>query len=358
VGQSDDTVTEHAPYRPGPAPAPDTSPHAPEETGEADADVFELEAGRASPFSMLPDWVALSGIPAKAQALYWQLAMHLNQRRGDRVVYPSRQSLAHRLGMKQARSVDRYLTDLIRIGAIDKRTTRIAGGMRARNRYVLHQAPPPDHPGPASLADLAPGTGRRSTERQAISDPGETAGRHVVRKHALPERAPAHPGSTRPRTHEGRTDAPGQCAPAHPNQTKNNHTQKNQTKTSPSPQSPIPATDTQTREAEAVARALPRQWRLSEATVQRAVPFLAQALHEGWTPAQLQYELTRDMTGARSPSGVLIQRLRELSAPPPAPTPPAPIPPAPDCPHHPGASRRGGPDGQCAGCWADQAART
>jgi hypothetical protein len=104
-----------------------------------EADV--LAAGRLVPYSMLPDWVPLSGISPPAQALYWQLALHIAHGRGDRVVFPSRGHLARRLSFRQARSVDRYIDELVEIGAIDKYTGRAADRMRTRNYYVLHMAP-------------------------------------------------------------------------------------------------------------------------------------------------------------------------------------------------------------------------
>ncbi|MEU4828676.1 hypothetical protein AB0H37_43115 [Actinomadura sp. NPDC023710] len=109
-----------------------------EHSAPAEADV--LAAGRLVPYSMLPDWVPLSGISPPAQALYWQLALHVAHGRGDRVVFPSRGHLARRLSFRQARSVDRYIDELVEIGAIDKYTGRTADRMRTRNYYVLHMA--------------------------------------------------------------------------------------------------------------------------------------------------------------------------------------------------------------------------
>ncbi|WP_329089245.1 hypothetical protein OG979_34595 [Actinomadura citrea] len=56
-----------------------------EHSAPTEADV--LAAGRLVPYSMLPDWVPLSGISPPAQALYWQVALHIAHGRGDRVVF-------------------------------------------------------------------------------------------------------------------------------------------------------------------------------------------------------------------------------------------------------------------------------
>lgn len=106
------------------------------------------------------------------------------------------------------------------------------------------------------------------------------------------------------------------------------------------------------RAAETLIRGLPAGWRMGEGTVRRAVPLAAAALAQGWTATDLRRELTRDMDGVRTPNGVAIRRLQELPPPPPPPAPPTP-----DCPTHPGTPRRGGPGGECAGCWSDRVAR-
>ncbi len=101
--------------------------------------------------------------------------------------------------------------------------------------------------------------------------------------------------------------------------------------------------------ADQFLRLLPEGWRLSESTIRRARPLVDAALKAGWATEQLRSELVRDMIGARSPGGVLVERLRALPAPPPA---------APSatsaCAEHPSVGRRGGLWGECAGCWANR----
>ncbi|MDL4817225.1 hypothetical protein [Actinomadura opuntiae] len=71
------------------------------------------------------------------------------------------------------------------------------------------------------------------------------------------------------------------------------------------------------RAAETLIRGLPAGWRMGKGTVRRAVPLAAAALAHGWTETDLRRELTGDMDGVRTPSGVAIRRLQEL--PPPDP---------------------------------------
>ncbi|MDL4817223.1 hypothetical protein [Actinomadura opuntiae] len=83
MGQADATVDDHALFRPeSPEPQQLDGQDVGDATGEMAEDAIELAQGRGAPFSMLPDWVALSCVPAKAQALTWQLAMHLDQAGG------------------------------------------------------------------------------------------------------------------------------------------------------------------------------------------------------------------------------------------------------------------------------------
>src|SRR5690606_37667314 len=84
-----------------------------------------IRRGRGSvPYCVLPTWVALAGLPAQAQATYWQLALHLSTQRTDRDVWPTRSSLARRLRLRRPQSVDPYLDALVEIGSIEKRVIR------------------------------------------------------------------------------------------------------------------------------------------------------------------------------------------------------------------------------------------
>ncbi|MEV4182963.1 hypothetical protein AB0J28_16180 [Streptosporangium canum] len=116
----------------------------------ADAPI-EMVTDHRVPFAMVAEWVMLSGI--SAQALYVQACMHLNQRRGDGEVWPSRDDLAARLGYSRAATVDPYIKELVALGAFTVSTRRFANGMRARNHYIIHKEPPSHYSGPRSLAE-------------------------------------------------------------------------------------------------------------------------------------------------------------------------------------------------------------
>lgn len=295
-----------------------------------------LTIGRTGTWTMLPDWVALSGISARAQALYWQLALHLNRRRGDRIVFPSRQNLANRLGFTQPRTIDRYLTELIQVGAIDKHTTRTSA-RRSRNFYVLHLEPRPGYPRPRSLADIP---GAESEPHQPAQDAAKDA--HT-------------------RTTNVRVRAPQRGAYTHSNQKnlnqKNHHLHRraNATEVAPDGGGRITREDPARHvvvEAEHLLRTLPRQVELSENAIRQAAPWAARALEAGWPGDRLRVELTRDLYGARNVPGVIIHRLQNLPPPPlPAVVTQNPAASA-ACSDHPGAARRS--DGECAGCWADR----
>ncbi|MFC4049033.1 helix-turn-helix domain-containing protein [Actinomadura syzygii] len=311
-----------------------------------------LAVARPGAGTMLPDWVALSGISARAQALYWQLAVHLNRRRGDRVVFPSRQNLAARLGFSQARTIDRYLTELIEVGAIDKRTTRTSG-MRSRNFYVLHLQPRPGYQGPRTLADTPWAEPDDTPQADEITD--HEGGSRPFRP------VQETPGSAQTRTTQVRKHAPQESACAHPNQKnlnhKNHHHQGRVNTAEVVPGRGESTSEDRARqvvveEARHLLRTLPQRVNLSESAIQHAAPWVARALEDGWPGDRLRAELTRDLHGARNIPGVIISRLHRLP-PPPLPELLTQKPAAPRaCPDHPGAARRS--DGECAGCWADK----
>lgn len=174
-------------------------------------ETIEVAPGRRAPYTQLGDWVALSGIDDHAKALYWHLSMHINTERGDREVWPRREELADLAGFKRPQSVDRYIADLVAIGAVEVWTIRYANGMRTRSRYVVHAAPPPGYTGPTTLAEWLARrgdsadeeSGSRCAPQRTTVRPGEThetAGQPVVRPSAQRGCAPAHTGSTPERT--------------------------------------------------------------------------------------------------------------------------------------------------------------
>jgi|SRR5882757_9400237 len=116
----------------------------------------EVVKGNADPFTMLPVWIALSGVSSHAKALYWHLAMHLNTRRlkdDDREVWPSKETLAGFLGIKKPSGIDPYMRELVDIQAVVV-VRRRQGPMRTRNRYVVYTRVPDGWRGPRDLDEF------------------------------------------------------------------------------------------------------------------------------------------------------------------------------------------------------------
>jgi hypothetical protein len=113
---------------------------------------IEIQVGRRAPFTQVGDWVLLSGISDRAVALYSRLSMHINVQRGDTEAWPAQEVLAEWADFSKASSITPYADELVVIGAITIEQTRFANGLRARNRYVVHQMPPSGYVGPVSAA--------------------------------------------------------------------------------------------------------------------------------------------------------------------------------------------------------------
>ncbi|WP_331720347.1 hypothetical protein [Streptomyces sp. NBC_00209] len=112
---------------------------------------FELELGRRAPFTMLGDWVLLSGASSEARALWWALSSHLNVKRNDAEVWPGLATLARLLHLKKPEHVARYLLELEVIEAVTVK--RVEAGLKRRHRYVIHQTPSAGYAGPRSMGE-------------------------------------------------------------------------------------------------------------------------------------------------------------------------------------------------------------
>lgn len=132
-----------------------------------------LRAGRrAQTFVATPEWVVFSGVSPQAIALYTVLLAHVNRERRDGIVWPGMGSLAAMLGFKQRKSVQRYLGELVALGAVDVDRER---SMRRRNLYTVHETPPDGYAGPRSLREYYERVGSgESSENVEVDD--ETAG--------------------------------------------------------------------------------------------------------------------------------------------------------------------------------------
>ncbi|MFJ2279255.1 hypothetical protein ACIOEZ_34465 [Streptomyces sp. NPDC087866] len=118
-------------------------------------EVDEFEQGRQAPFTMLGDWVAVSGVDPNARAIYWDIKAHVNESRGTGTAWPAREFLALLAGDKQARTMDPYLRQLEAIDAIGAQRERQIAKMRSRNLYKVHDTPPNAWDGPVSHAEVS-----------------------------------------------------------------------------------------------------------------------------------------------------------------------------------------------------------
>jgi hypothetical protein len=268
---------------------------------------LEIAAGRRAPYTQLGDWVALSGIDSAAKALHWHLAMHVNQQRGDREVWPDRGTLAEFLGFSRPQSVDQYLDQLAGINAIEVFQRRYAGGLRARNVYLVHMEPPADYDGPRTLAEYYRRRRDAFDQDDAAGVPVMRSSAHRdVRSSALPVCAPAHIAECAP-AHTA------VCAPAHRNNDEEKQDEIEQEEEA-SPPPPVGEVDEHAKTARHVLSDM-AVVRLGPVSVAELVPLFADALRAGWNPATLERHITRSFGGVRHPVAVLRRRLRDLPPP-------------------------------------------
>ncbi|MFF9638765.1 hypothetical protein ACF1D2_29825 [Streptomyces bacillaris] len=155
---------------------------------EAD-EVLEVTLGRRAPFSQLGDWVLFSGVDSDARTLYWGLSAHINtSERSDNEVWPGLAALARILQLKKPENVSKFMLQLEVIGAVEVVRTMV--GLVRRNRYVVHQTPPPSHVGARSTSEwyaLNRGpkgeTAEARKEREAEFDRWLTAVRAALKAH-------------------------------------------------------------------------------------------------------------------------------------------------------------------------------
>lgn len=84
----------------------------------------------------IQDLVFAGKLTINAGWLYGLLLRHINYKRGDTHVWPSRSNLAKRMQFKNARAVDRYLDELADACLIEKERRR-NGEVNDSNRYTL-----------------------------------------------------------------------------------------------------------------------------------------------------------------------------------------------------------------------------
>lgn len=133
---------------------PDDPPHGGGRPVSEPSAYEDFGQGRQAPFTMLGDWVAVSGIDPNARSLYWDVKAHVNENRGTGTAWPPRDFLALLAGDKQARTMDPYMRQLEAIDAIGAERERSVAKMRSRNLYKVHDTPPKAWDGPASHAEV------------------------------------------------------------------------------------------------------------------------------------------------------------------------------------------------------------
>lgn len=223
----------------------------------------QLKAGRRAPYTHLGEWILLADISAGAKVLYWALKAHVNNSREDDLVWPSQQRLAAILVMSQP-SVNRFLKELIKLGAIERQRPARPGG---HCTYLVHETPPDGYAGLLTLpsARTAP----------------------FVRPVA--PLAPVSPEQTRPATPTN-TNAPTASGPE---------------------QSPE---HEQSPEFDGSAVVILRGAGVAPSqTLRKRV---AERLTEGWTVDEVRSCLAGCAVGARDPGRVAASRLRQLGSPP------------------------------------------
>ncbi|THJ75382.1 helix-turn-helix domain-containing protein [Candidatus Frankia alpina] len=154
----------------------------------------EGAVGRRAPFTQVGDWVVLASISMQAKTIYWMLSAHVKRR--DRAAWPSRESLAEWCGFGQARSVDRYLAELVDLGAIEIYRTRSADGLRTRNRYTVQEYPPDGYQGLMSF-DAYHRAQQAPTDEAAPVEPDDVQAADPDDARGAPQRTTAPPARTR-----------------------------------------------------------------------------------------------------------------------------------------------------------------
>lgn len=230
-----------------------------------------------------PLWVTLA-VSGNAGRIFQLLASHLNHPRGDRLVWPSRASLAQRMGWSRPQSVDRYLRELVAAGAIAAVPRRRRDGGRATNGYVL--CAPNSLPGTPLCAPPhqgVPGT----RKRRSPAPPGTVPAQHTA---PLPDPAPS------PRTTHVRHGA-------HELHKGNNY----------SPPLPPHAAETGAHDPEVgeILEKINTKTPVGRGPARQLAVLIRAALDQGWTRDGLTEHLTRDLTGARWTAGALRWRLTE-----------------------------------------------
>ncbi|MFZ4266533.1 hypothetical protein [Streptomyces arboris] len=126
-------------------------------------DPFEIEALDELPFVQVAHWVPLAvaaragitaGTRAGANSLYLYLAMHLSMNRGDRYVWPTRDTLAALMGYSRADKIGPFVALLVELDALVVIKVPNGAGPEMRNVYRLRRNPPPGFTGHVLMSEI------------------------------------------------------------------------------------------------------------------------------------------------------------------------------------------------------------
>jgi hypothetical protein len=249
------------------------------DNGETAEDVADFGMGSRAPFAQIPDWIILADISNTAKVLYCHVAMHMNFQRGDRAVWPSRATLARRMGYSRPDKVDPFIRELVKIGAMKKVAQQRADGGNANNRYLINAMPPEGYPGHASLTEAY----QHDRARYADTTPAPKRGPGSEQgKQAKPQVTPRPRNGGHPRPRDEGHPWPRDEGP---NKKKFNQTKNNPPSGPPSHSGTAPA-DAQNG---------------GEELREDKDPLIAAALalRPGWTAGQIRSALALDAVQAR-----------------------------------------------------------
>lgn len=128
------------------------SVHDTDDTMQAEADeLYSMEPHEAADeyFTIVPN--RLLKASGQAIKLYMILSSYLSPR--SRIAWPARATLAHQLGLKKAATVDRYLDELEKLGAIEIMARHRPDGGRSSSGYRILR----------NSADMVPGGRKKNT---------------------------------------------------------------------------------------------------------------------------------------------------------------------------------------------------
>ncbi|AVZ78008.1 hypothetical protein SLUN_38940 (plasmid) [Streptomyces lunaelactis] len=146
------------------------------ELDELDGPPVEFRRGRRSryKFTMTPQWVLLmTELSHPAFRLYCLMLAHVSSERDDQLVWPQQKTLAKMLGYSRRASVDPLIKLLVKLQLIEVEEKRYGhNNSRRRNVYTVHEEPPANWKGWASLqefyaAEKAARKAARTAEKKA-----------------------------------------------------------------------------------------------------------------------------------------------------------------------------------------------